>query len=53
METHCLDLTDWDSTTTLVKSLGPIDLLINNAATGVLRPILDFTKSDLDRYVQP
>lgn len=49
METHCLDLTDWDSTTTLVKSLGPIDLLINNAATGVLRPILDFTKSDLDR----
>ena len=49
METHRLDLTDWDATREVVQSLGRIDLLVNNAGTCKIKPFLESTKEDLNR----
>ena len=51
VETHCIDLSDWDKTEFLVKSLGPIDLLVNNAAIALLRDITQelITREEFDR----
>jgi len=43
----CVDLTDWHKTQSAVKSLGHIDLLINNA--GVSKP-LPFTDVAVDTF---
>ena len=47
-EIHSIDLTDWDATRTLVETLGPIDLLVNNAGVTVISPFLDVKKDDVD-----
>ncbi|XP_014769651.1 D-erythrulose reductase [Octopus bimaculoides] len=43
------DLSNWDRTREIVSSLGPIDLLVNNAAVGSLSPFVDAAKEDLDK----
>ncbi|KAL4239784.1 hypothetical protein ACF0H5_000587 [Mactra antiquata] len=42
------DLSDWDATRKAVESVGPIHLLVNNAAVAALTPFLDVKKSELD-----
>ena len=48
IETHTLDLSDWDATRTLVQSLGPIDLLVNNAGIIKVTPFLEVSKEEVD-----
>jgi len=47
IRTVCVDLTDWQTTQQAVKSLGPIDLLVNNA--GVIEN-LPFTEVSADSF---
>lgn len=49
IETHTLDLADWDATRKLLTGLGPVDLLVNNAGTSIVKPFLEFTKEELDK----
>ena len=46
----CVDLSDWAATRKVVEELGPIDLLVNNAA--VLSPMLfvNFDETIQDKY---
>ncbi|KAJ8679029.1 hypothetical protein QAD02_014816 [Eretmocerus hayati] len=46
--TICVDLCDWDKTRNAVKSVLPIDLLVNNAGVACLRPFLSATQKDFD-----
>ncbi|XP_033748771.1 L-xylulose reductase-like [Pecten maximus] len=42
------DLQDWDGSRKIVEQLGPIDLLVNNAAVGRGSPFLEVKKEELD-----
>lgn len=44
----CVDLVDWHSTQSAVKSLGPIDLLVNNAGVTEVTPFTDVTVESFD-----
>ena len=48
IKTVCVDLTDWDASREAVGNLVPIHLLVNNAATALLSPMLDATPEDFD-----
>ena len=48
IEIHAIDLGDWNKTRSLVKGLGPIDLLVNNAGRMKLTSFLDVTKEEID-----
>nr|XP_054112618.1 L-xylulose reductase isoform X2 [Callithrix jacchus] len=45
----CVDLSDWEATERALGSVGPVDLLVNNAAVALLQPFLDVTKEAFDR----
>jgi len=47
----CVNLTDWENTQRAVQSLGPIDLLVNNAGITEIVPFLDVTMDGFDRQV--
>ena len=47
----CLDLVDWQSAQNAVKSLGHIDLLVNNAGVAEYSPFIDVTMDSFDRRV--
>jgi len=42
---------DWQSTQSIVKSLGNIDLLVNNAGITEITPFIDVTSDTFDRQV--
>lgn len=44
----CVDLADWDATERVLKSVGPVDLLVNNAACAILQPFFDITQESFD-----
>ena len=44
---HAIDPADWDATRSLLDSLGPIDLLVNNANVSSLSPFLKNDDVDL------
>ena len=44
-----MDLGDLDATKKAVESLGPINLLVNNAGVGKLQHFLDVTPEAYDR----
>lgn len=44
----CLDLVDWQSAQNAVKSLGHIDLLVNNAGVAEYSPFIDVTMDSFD-----
>ena len=48
MEVYNIDIADWDKTRELVKTMGPIDFLVNNAAVIQQTPFLDTPKTQLD-----
>ncbi|VEN61967.1 unnamed protein product [Callosobruchus maculatus] len=43
-----LDIADWKQTENVLKNIGPIDLLVNNAGMGWLKSLLDATEEDVD-----
>lgn len=44
----CVDLGDWDATERALGNVGPVDLLVNNAAVAPLQPFLEVTKEACD-----
>lgn len=46
-----VDLQDWEQTAEAVKSIGQVDLLVNNAAVASLESFLDVTPESFDRYL--
>ena len=44
-----VDIADWDKTRSVVQSIGPIDLLVNNAGVTNWTSFLDVTKDELDK----
>ncbi|XP_063819740.1 L-xylulose reductase-like [Pseudophryne corroboree] len=49
VETVCVDLGDWSATEAALKSVGPIDLLVNDAGIALADPFLEITKEAFDR----
>ncbi|XP_024409716.1 carbonyl reductase [NADPH] 2 [Desmodus rotundus] len=49
IETVCVDLGDWEATEQALGSVGPVDLLVNNAAVAMPQPFLEVTKEVFDR----
>ncbi|KAG5202980.1 hypothetical protein JEQ12_002563 [Ovis aries] len=49
IEPVCVDLGDWGATEKALGDVGPVDLLVNNAAVALMRPFLEVTKEDFDR----
>ncbi|XP_070249299.1 L-xylulose reductase [Myotis yumanensis] len=48
VETVCVDLGDWEATERALGGVGPVDLLVNNAALALLQPFLEVTKEACD-----
>lgn len=46
----CVDLGDWEATEQALGNVGPVDLLVNNAAVLIKQPFLEVTKKALDRW---
>ncbi|KAM7068207.1 L-xylulose reductase [Molossus nigricans] len=44
----CVDLSDWEATERALGGVGPVDLLVNNAAVALLQPFLEVTKEACD-----
>ncbi|XP_076154000.1 L-xylulose reductase isoform X1 [Alosa pseudoharengus] len=44
----CVDLSDWEATEAALKDVGPVDLLVNNAAYASLQPFLEVTQEQFD-----
>ncbi|KAG5874151.1 hypothetical protein JTB14_029461 [Gonioctena quinquepunctata] len=51
IQTICLDLSDWKQTEKLLKDIGPIDLLVNNAGLAILGALTEVKEDDVDRFV--
>ncbi|XP_071443322.1 L-xylulose reductase isoform X2 [Hetaerina americana] len=49
IEVICVDLADWEKTRNALKSIGHIDLLVNNAAIALLEPFIDIKPENIDR----
>ncbi|KAM5151148.1 carbonyl reductase [NADPH] 2 [Callospermophilus lateralis] len=49
VEPLCVDLGDWEATERALGSVGPVDLLVNNAAVALMQPFLEVTKEAFDR----
>lgn len=45
----CVDLADWGATEVALQDVGPIDLLVNNAACANLQPFLEVTPEQFDQ----
>ncbi|XP_077980718.1 L-xylulose reductase-like [Glandiceps talaboti] len=51
IHTVTADLSDWDATKISVESIGPIDLLVNNAAVVVHQPFLEVRRDDFEKTI--
>ncbi|XP_072882191.1 L-xylulose reductase-like isoform X1 [Hemitrygon akajei] len=49
MLTICVDLGNWEATENALKDVGPVDLLVNNAAVSILEPFLEVTQEAVDK----
>ncbi|MBW02827.1 Carbonyl reductase [NADPH] 2, partial [Eschrichtius robustus] len=49
VEPVCVDLGDWEVMERALGSMGPVDVLVNNAAVALLQPFLQTTKEAFDR----
>ncbi|XP_062930504.1 L-xylulose reductase-like isoform X2 [Mobula hypostoma] len=47
--TICVDLSNWEATENALKDVGPVDLLVNNAAVGISEPFLEVTQEAFDK----
>ncbi|XP_019867632.1 L-xylulose reductase [Aethina tumida] len=48
IEVVLLDITNWNKTSQVLENIGPIDLLVNNAGLGWLKPMTEIIEEDLD-----
>ena len=48
MNIICLDVTDWTATHSVLTEVGPVDILVNNAAIARFASFLDTTEEDFD-----
>lgn len=48
VEPVCVDLGDWEATERALGNVGPVDLLVNNAAVALQQPFLEVTKEAID-----
>ncbi|XP_067860251.1 L-xylulose reductase [Heptranchias perlo] len=49
MLTACVDICNWEATEDALKDIGPVDLLVNNAAVASLQPFLEVTQEAFDK----
>lgn len=49
IKTIKLDISDWAKTKNTLTDIGPIDLLVNNAGEGFIKPLEDLEEEDIDR----
>eukprot|EP00069_Balaena_mysticetus_P017882 bmy_02236T0 len=49
VEPVCVDLGDWEAMERALGGVGPVDVLVNNAAVALLQPFLQTTKEAFDR----
>lgn len=49
MTTVCCDLSNWKETEEKVKAIGPVDLLVNNAAYAELTKLGEIDEDTIDR----
>ncbi|KAK7803066.1 hypothetical protein U0070_001889 [Myodes glareolus] len=49
IEPVCVDLGDWEATEKALGGIGPVDLLVNNAAVALMQPFIESTKEVFDR----
>ncbi|XP_069786303.1 L-xylulose reductase [Narcine bancroftii] len=47
--TICVDLANWEATENALKDIGPVDLLVNNAAIGIVGPFLEVSQEAFDQ----
>ena len=47
--TICVDLSDVEATQQQLESVGPVHLLVNNAAVSDMQPFIDVTPDTYDR----
>lgn len=45
-----MDLGDWEATEKALGGIGPVDLLVNNAAVALVHPFMESTKEVFDRW---
>ncbi|XP_070401438.1 L-xylulose reductase isoform X1 [Nothobranchius furzeri] len=45
----CVDLADWEATEVALQNIGPVSLLVNNAAYASLQPFLEVTPDQFDQ----
>lgn len=45
----CVDLADWGATEGALQNIGPVHLLVNNAACANLQSFLDVTSDNFDQ----
>ena len=50
IRTVCVDLSDWAATRKAVEEIGPVDLLVNNAAIVSFAAFLETKEDELDKY---
>ncbi|XP_060523399.1 L-xylulose reductase-like [Cylas formicarius] len=48
IKTIALDISDWKKTGEVLSNIGPIDMLVNNAAMGWVKSLMDVTEDDFD-----
>ena len=46
----CVDLSDWAATRKAVEEIGPVDLLVNNAAILRLTAFLEVEEAEISEY---
>lgn len=46
-----VDLCEWETATEIIKTILPIDLLVNNAGIGYIEPLITVTEEQYDRYI--
>ncbi|EHB09354.1 Carbonyl reductase [NADPH] 2 [Heterocephalus glaber] len=49
IEPVCVDLGNWEATEQALGTVGPVDLLVNNAAVVLMQPFLEVSKEAFDR----
>ncbi|XP_052785085.1 L-xylulose reductase-like [Mya arenaria] len=52
IKTYCQDIRDWDTMRALLKEIGPVDMLVNNAFSNVQSAVLDFTEEHFDSIME-
>jgi L-xylulose reductase len=49
IQTITVDLDDWNNTKEAIESIGPVDLLVNNAGIAILEPFLEVKPESFDK----